>query len=192
MANKIELDAREFTVSQCAHAEAKGGVLHLCAEPESDLFNIPGVHVKNNMGTVCCTLSGDFSLAADVKVKSAGKFDAAGLFLQIAEQKFKYVIENYLSDYKLVSVRLSPFSDEVNGQGFEQPNLRLFVSRKGPVVSFYYRNNEALRFHRAIYLQDAPSECEVGFAVQAPFSSGAEAWINNIEITDHAMEDIRE
>lgn len=193
MAKIMLIEERDFIATDCARAEFKDSALCMQANPHSDLFNIPDIHVADNLGKVTSQIRGDFTLAADVLVESAEKFDAAGLYLRAGTQACKYVIENYVNTFKLVSVQLSPFSDEANGQGFDEPSLRLILTRKGQVFSFYYMHRQKLAFHRAIYMNDAPAECEIGFAVQAPFSSNVAAKVSNIEVHDYAIEDdIRE
>ncbi|MEO2219672.1 DUF1349 domain-containing protein [Chromobacterium vaccinii] len=187
------IGGRLFQSRHCERCRFQNSVLTLNSEAGSDGFNIPGLHVADQLGTLLAPLAGAFTLAADVSLASLAKFDAAGLFVMAGNHRLKFGVEEYGAGKKIVSVHSAPYSDEANGVDVGDAPMRLFVSRRADVFSCYVRTADArVAFHRAVYVEGCPDEVLAGFCVQSPFSAGAAGRFTGIEISSEAMEHIRE
>lgn len=183
-----------FQPRHCAACRFELTALRLDSEAGSDGFDIPGLHTADRLGTLLAPVSGPFTLAADARLAHRAKFDAAGLYVEAGIHRLKFGIEDYGAVRRIVSVHSAPYSDECNGiaLGADVP-VRLYLSRSGQVFSCYLRAADGrVQFHRAFHVDACPSQVQVGFCVQSPFSAGASGRFTDITLSPEAMPHRRE
>lgn len=184
----------QFIPVRCSQYKCVDGRISFSCESGQDEFNMPGLHCSSSLAHTSLKLDGDFTFSVECKIIGAKKFDGAGIYLITQDSKVKFGIERYKkNDYRIVTVRSNPFSDETNGSMLSSPYSSLLLTRSKNIFSFYSENNKRLRFERAFAVNEAPIQVSIGLFVQSPFSkSGARAVFNHLKFTRTPFEHIRE
>ena len=185
-------DGMSFTSVNCKFCDNISSSWVIQAAGGQDMFNLPGLHTVDNLAHCITQVKGDFTITAVVTLKGNSKFDSAGLYFASNEHRLKFGIEQYDESYKIVSVLMSPYSDEVNGFSLMESTTQLHLTRKEQIVSCYAQHADKLEFHRAFCKSNIDRDAHVGFYVQAPFSEvGSKAEFKSVEINFIPMEHVR-
>lgn len=182
---------KAFNYRSFGHEESDR-ILLSCDAGQDD-FNIPGLHSVSDIAYACREIEGDFTFSVSVTLLGRKKFDAAGIYMITEHCRVKHGLEYYAeNDYRIVTVRTSPLSDESNGARSEAATVALLATRKDETFSFYCLAGESISFNRAFALQGAPHKVKLGFFVQSPFSSvGASATFADLKLDSTPFEHIR-
>lgn len=184
----------QFIPVRCSQYKCVNDCISFSCESGQDEFNMPGLHSASSLAYTSLKVAGDFAFSAECKIIGVEKFDAAGIYLITQDSKVKFGVERYKeNDYRIVTVRSNPFSDETNGSVFGSSYSSLILTRSKNIFSFYSENNGRLRFERAFAVNEVPIQVSIGLFVQSPFSkSGARAVFNHLKFTRTPFEHIRE
>lgn len=188
----ITMDGMSFISLNCKSCDYISSVWIIEASGGQDMFDLPGLHTVDNLAHCITQVKGDFTITTTVTLKGHTKFDGAGLYFKSNEHRLKFGIEQYEKSYKIVSVAMSPYSDEVNGFSLMDSTIQLHLTRKGQIISCYTQCGDKLEFHRAFYKSNIALDAYVGFYVQAPFSDvGAKAEFKSAGIKLRPIEHVR-
>jgi len=184
----------QFVPMNCSEYEYDHTCISFRCEAGQDEFNIPGLHTCSSLAYATLDIDGDFTFCAECKIIGTAKFDGAGIYLRTQDSTVKFGVERYKeNDYRIVTVRSAPLSDEANGSAINSPFLDLVLTRRSDVFSCYSQHNKQLRFERAFAIKRPPVRASVGLFLQSPFShSGAKAVFDNLRLAHTSLEDIRE
>ena len=145
--------------------------IQINACPGQDEFHMPNLHTANNIATCLQKVQGDFTFRATCHLISETKFDAAGLYFKCGQHHLKFGIEHYGNKQpRLISVKSSPYSDEVVGTLLDKSTYSLCLSRTRNIISCYSGINTNFKFERAFSAENLPISSQVGFFSQAPFA----------------------
>jgi regulation of enolase protein 1 (concanavalin A-like superfamily) len=178
-------------------------------EPEEWLFNDTGLIIKAKAGTdffrpygetyydSACFLyreiTGDFTVATDVKAELFNFGDAAALSMRADETRWaKLCIEQSpIGEVSLVSVVTNPWSDDSNNELISSAECHLRLTRKGNLFGMHYSlDGTKWRFVRAFGFE-LPENIMVGIHVQAPSTSGCRALYRFFIYTAQPVENFR-
>ena len=181
-----------FEAVNCKSFSADADAITLACSGGQDDFNIPKLHSAWNIAYAAMDVSGSFTFAVSCTLFCKKKFDAAGIYLLFEGCRVKHGLEMYgEADFRVVTVRSFPLSDESNGSVVPLSLVDLIATRDGGIFSFYSRSGGQLRFERAFAVEDAPETIKVGLFVQSPFSDGASARFEKLDIKNEPFEHVR-
>lgn len=180
---------RAFQATNC-ECSTYDNTVKLSCRPGQDDFNIPGLHVASDIAHLTREIFGDFTFSVRCTLHGCSKFDAAGIYLMCEGFRVKHGLEFYSeNNFRVVTVRTFPLSDESNGNEVAEPIANLIATREKNIFSFYSSVKGQLRFDRAFALYEADRVLKVGLFVQSPFSStGASATFTELNIEDFPSE----
>jgi regulation of enolase protein 1 (concanavalin A-like superfamily) len=175
-------------------ARFDGGVLAVSAGPRTDWFVGPASgEATLNAPALVGSLTGDFLLAARLKVSFASTFDAGALVLWQDERTFAKLAFEFSPQGQplVVSVVTRGESDDCNSVAIDEGAVWLRVARLGRAYAFHASlDGHSWQFVRHFRL--APTgEPEVGFEVQSPIGEGCSAEFHEITYTGATLADLR-
>lgn len=192
--SNCRLSMDQFVPMNCLEYKYDNSRISFRCEAGQDEFNIPGLHTSSSLAYTTVTLDGDFTFCAECRIAGTEQFDGAGIYLHTQDSTVKFGLERYKeNDYRIVTVRSAPLSDEANGSAISSPFWNLVLTRCKNVFSCYSQHNKQLRFERAFAIKRVPIQVAVGLFLQSPFSkSGAKAVFDNVRLARTSLGHIRE
>lgn len=183
-----------FKPSNCRDYEVISDTIKISCFPGQDEFNMPGLYIKSSLSKACIKLVGDFTFIIECDLLGREKFDGAGIYLLTNNNKLKFGIECYgINNYRIVSVRSNPYSDEANGNKLDIQIAELLVTRNKNIFSCYLILDSLIVFERAFSVPESNESVVLGVYAQSPFSkNGATARFGNFRLTFNSSEHIRE
>lgn len=172
-----------------------GDTLTLTAAARTDMFVDPaGADQEPDAGRfIGLPPSGDFRLAARVRVEFASTFDAGVLLLYAAGRQWAKLCFEYSPQHRptAVTVVTKGTSDDCNSFEVDGNTLWLRITRSGPAWAFHASADGAWwRLLRYFTLEK--SLVRVGFLAQSPTGEGCAATFDHIMFVPGAPADLRD
>lgn len=170
------------------------GVFHLKANENSDIICQWKKEPKDSASFFFNTISGDFTLQAEMETVGNKKFDAVFLMArESAERWVKLALEFGVDQqYNAVSVITDGTSDDANGELLESGKCWLRITRKENFWGLHHSTDgKKWRFVRCFGME-MNTGIAVGFGIQNPMGGGCEGLVKNIEMTGSAVADFRD
>jgi regulation of enolase protein 1 (concanavalin A-like superfamily) len=174
------------------------GVLILRAAAGTDMFADPaGPDPALDAGRfVGLPPAGDFTLAAQVQVEFASKFDAGVLLLHARERHWAKLCFEYSPQLRptAVTVVTRGVSDDCNSFEVDSDTLWLRITRSGAAWAFHASTDGSWwRLLRYFALGgDAAELVRVGFLAQSPAGQGCTATFDHISFQPGAPQNLRD
>ena len=176
----------------------RNGVLILRAAAGTDMFADPaGPDPALDAGRfVGLPPAGDFTLAAQVQVEFASKFDAGVLLLHARERHWAKLCFEYSPQLRptAVTVVTRGVSDDCNSFEVDGDTLWLRITRSGAAWAFHASTDGSWwRLLRYFALGgDAAELVRVGFLAQSPAGQGCTATFDHVSFRAGAPQDLRD
>jgi uncharacterized protein len=175
------------------------GVLTLTAAAGTDLFVDPGgpemstAEAPDAGRFVGLPPPGDFTLAAQVSVEFASRFDAGVLLLHAAERQWAKLCFEYSPQLTptAVTVVTRGTSDDCNSFEVDGHTLWLRITRSGPAWAFH-ASTDGTWWRLLRYFTFPGDMVRVGFLAQSPAGAGCAATFDRITFRPGAPESLRD
>ncbi len=164
----------------------------LTAGPRTDLFVPPGGGAPTlNAPMQIAETSGDFLLAATIRVRLEAIFDAGALLLWRDEETWaKLALERSPAGRPtVVSVVTRGRSDDCNSVTLRGGEARLRVARLGEECAFHLFAGGRWELVRHFSLGDGP--LSAGFLAQSPTGQGCSASFEDVSFETRRLDDVR-
>jgi regulation of enolase protein 1 (concanavalin A-like superfamily) len=186
----------EFTwAAPAVSSSFEGGRLSIEAGPRTDLFTDPatGAPVANAPALLGGPIAGDFQLSARVSVRFAATYDAGGLLVvEAADRWAKLCFERSPQGRNLVvSVVNRASSDDSNGPEVTGGPLWLRLSRRGGTYALH-SSSDGSWWDLVRYFALSNGPAQLGFVAQSPTGEGCRVGFDDLRFTREPLTELRD